>query len=120
MSIKFQLWSIVTLFFITIGIIWWLRAPEIIIVRAINSVPLFDPNSLAGTITTSPKVVGELKPDETLVVVECVDTKSDVILNALYKAQIVTIGDWQAKIELRRHHAYPWEHGAITSCVGYG
>jgi len=118
MRTQFYFWRKVTIFLVVFGIIVWLRAPEIVIVRAIDIVPLFDPSSLSGSITTIPKVVGELKSGETLTIKECVDTKSDINFHALYKGQIVTIGEWKAKIDLLRHHAYPWEKNATTSCLG--
>ena len=100
-------------------LIFWLRAPEIIVVQALGTVPLFDPNSLAGAIGDTPKEVGLLKPGEKLQVVECVDRKSDLNVHANYQGQVVAVGEWKAQVVLRRHHAYPWEQGAITSCRGF-
>jgi hypothetical protein len=99
-------------------LIMWLRAPEAIVVRAVGTVPLFDPNSLAGAIGDNPKELGVLRPGEELQVVECVDRKSDLNVHANYQGQVVAVGEWEAQVVLSRHHAYPWEHGAITSCRG--
>jgi hypothetical protein len=98
---------------------WWLNASEIIRVRAVETVPLFDPGSLAGKIGDSPKKVGQLEVGEELFVSACVDRKSDINLYAAYQGRIVAVGEWKAKVQLLRSPAYPWEAEAITSCQGY-
>ena len=98
--------------------VFWLVAPERITVRAIGAVPLFDPMSLAGGVGDGPKPVAQLNPGEELEVIECVDTKTDVNLQARYRGQVVVIGEWKAPTTILRRHAYPWEHGATSSCRG--
>jgi hypothetical protein len=105
-------------FILVLMLLWWLWAREIVVVRAIDTVPLFDPNSLAGTIGDSPKEVGQLKPGEELKVIACVDRKSDFNIHASYHGQTVAVGEWKGEIVLYRRHAYPWQQGAITSCLG--
>jgi hypothetical protein len=87
--------------------VWWLRAAEVIRVRAVEAVPLFDPESLAGGI------------GEELPVLACVDRKSDINLHAAYQGKVVAVGEWKARVELLRSRAYPWERGATTSCQGF-
>lgn len=101
-----------------LGSFWWIWATEVVVVHAIDTVPLFDPNSLAGAIGDSPKVVGQLKPGEELEVIACVDRKSDFNIHASYQGQTVAVGEWKGEIVLYRHHAYPWQQGTITSCLG--
>jgi hypothetical protein len=98
---------------------WWLNASEIIRVRAVEAVPLFEPESLAGKIGDSTREVGQLKVGEELLVSACVDRKSDINLYASYQGRVVAVGEWKAKVQLLRSRAYPWEAGAITSCQGY-
>lgn len=97
---------------------WWLSAAEAITVRAIESVPLFEPQSLAGKVGDVPKQVGQLRAGEELLVVACVDRKSDVNLHATHQGKVVAVGEWKAKVQLLRSHAFPWEPGATTSCPG--
>jgi hypothetical protein len=99
--------------------VWWLSAAEVIKVRAVEAVPLFDPESLAGSIGDAPKQVGQLKVGEELPVLACVDRKSDTNLYAAYQGKVVAVGEWKARVQLLRSHAYPWEHGATTSCQGF-
>jgi hypothetical protein len=99
--------------------VWWLRAAEVIRVRAVEAVPLFDPESLAGGIGDGPKQVGNLKVGEELPVLACVDRKSDINLHAAYQGKVVAVGEWKARVELLRSRAYPWERGATTSCQGF-
>jgi hypothetical protein len=108
--------GIITSSFIAIG---WLNSSETVRIRAVETVPLFEPGSLAGKIGDSPKEVGQLKAGEELAVSACIDRKSDINLYAFYQGRVVAVGDWKAKIQLLRSQAYPWEEGAITSCQGY-
>jgi hypothetical protein len=105
-------------FILSLMLIGWLWVREIVVVRAIDTIPLFDPNSLAGAIGDSQKVVGQLKPGEELEVIACVDSKSDFNIHASYQGQTVAVGEWEGEIILYRRHAYPWQQGAITSCLG--
>jgi hypothetical protein len=98
---------------------FWLNAAEVITVRAVEVVPLFDPESLAGKIGDAPKQVGQMKVGEELPVLACVDRKSDINVHAAYLGQVVAVGEWKSKVQLLRIHAYPWEQGAITSCQGF-
>ena len=97
----------------------WLNTAEVIKVRAVEVVPLFDPESLAGKIGDAPKQVGQMMVGEELTVVACVDRKSDINVHAAYQGKLVAVGEWKAKAQLLRVHAYPWEHGATTSCQGF-
>jgi hypothetical protein len=96
----------------------WLSSTEILRVRALEAVPLFAPDSLAGHFGEAPREVGKLAAGEELVVVDCVDRKSDINVQALYQGKVVAVGEWKAKIKLLRSHAFPWEQGATTSCRG--
>ena len=98
---------------------WWLSASEVVRVRAIEDVPLFEPESLAGKQGDTPKQVGELKVGKELAVVACVDRKSDINVHATYEGRVVAVGEWKAKVQLLRTPAYPWQRGAITSCQGF-
>lgn len=98
---------------------WWLSASEVIKVRALETVPLIDPDSLGGKIGDSPKQIGQLKAGEELPVSACVDRKSDINLYALHQGKTVAVGEWKARIQVVRDHAYPWEPGATTSCQGF-
>ena len=97
---------------------WWLSSGEVIRVRAIEAVPLFDPETLAGQIGSEPKQVGQLEAGEELTVVACVDRKSDINVHASYEGKEVAVGEWTAKVQLIRRHAYPWQAQATTSCQG--
>ena len=97
----------------------WLNAAEVITVRAVEVVPLFAPESLAGKIGDAPKQVGQMEVGEELPVLACVDRKSDINVHAVFMGKVVAVGEWKAKVQLLRGHAYPWEHGAITSCQGF-
>ena len=97
----------------------WLNAAEVIKVRAVEVVPLFDPESLAGKIGDAPKQVGQMKVGEELPVLACVDRKSDINVHASYQGKVVAVGEWKAKVQLLRAHGYPWEQGATTSCLGF-
>ena len=108
--------SALALVVISVG---WLSASEVILVRAIEDVPLFEPESLAGEFGRAPKQVGELKVGKELAVVECVDRKSDINVHAAYEGRVVAVGEWKAKVQLIRSPAYPWQRGAITSCQGF-
>lgn len=98
---------------------WWLNAAEIVRVRAVETVPLFDPKSLAGQIGDTPLKIGELAVGQELSVVSCSDRKSDINLLAAYQDKVAIVGEWKAKVQLLRRPAYPWEHGAISSCQGF-
>lgn len=50
---------------------WWVSAAEVVKVRAVETVPLFDPNSLAGQIGDAPHQLGELAVGQELSVVSC-------------------------------------------------
>jgi hypothetical protein len=97
----------------------WLNAVEVIKVRALEVVPLFDPETLAGSIGNAPKQVGEMKVGEELPVLACVDRKSDINVHAAYQGKVVAVGEWKAKVQLIRAHGFPWERGATTSCMGF-
>jgi hypothetical protein len=99
--------------------ITWINNAEMIHVRAIESVPLFDPESLAGQHGEQPRLVGQLPAGQELQVVACVDTKSDINLQAKFQGKEVTVGDWKAKVQLVRRPAPLWEPGAISSCQGF-
>ena len=98
---------------------WWLTSSEVIQVRALEDVPLFDPASLAGEIGGALKQVGQLDAGDELQVGGCADTKSDINVYAAYRGQVVAVGEWKAKVQLLRGHAYPWEQGATSSCQGF-
>lgn len=98
---------------------WWLNAAEIVRVRAVETVPLFDPKSLAGQIGGIPLQIGVLAVGQELSVVSCTDTKSDINLLAAYQDKVAVVGEWKAKIQLLRRPAHPWEEGAIFSCRGF-
>jgi hypothetical protein len=98
---------------------WWLSSAEVLRIRAIEDVPLFAPESLAGDIGEAPKQISQLKAGAELPVLACVDTKSNINLHAEYQGKVVAVGEWQAKIQLLRGHAYPWEPRATTSCQGF-
>jgi hypothetical protein len=119
MSIRSLLPSIFGALVLAAVAVWWLSAAEVIKVRAVESVPLFEPDSLAGKIGDAPKQVGQLSVGEELSVVACVDRKSDVNVHAKYQGKVVAVGEWKAKVQLLRSHAYPWEPGATTSCQGF-
>lgn len=97
----------------------WLSANEVLKVRALESVQLFEPESLAGKIGDAPTEVGQLKAGEELPVTACVDRKSDINLYAEYQGKIVVVGEWKARVQVARGHAYPWEPRATTSCQGF-
>ena len=97
----------------------WLNAAEVIKVRALEVVPLFDPETLAGSIGDAPKQVGQMKVGEELPVLACVDRKSDINVLAAYQGKVVAVGEWKAKVQLLRTHGYPWERGATTSCLDF-
>ena len=119
MRTRFLLPSIASALVLAAFAVWWLSAAEVITVRAIESVPLFEPDSLAGKIGDAPKQVGQLSAGEELSVVACVDRKSDINVHAKYQGNVVAVGEWKAKVQLLRAHAYPWETGATTSCHGF-
>jgi len=98
---------------------WWISAAEVIKVRAVETVPLFDPKSLVGQIGSPPQQVGELAVGQELSVVSCADRKSDINVFAAYQGKVVAVGEWKAKVQLLRRPAYLWEQGAITSCKGF-
>lgn len=98
---------------------WWLSSSEILKVRALETVPLFEPNSLAGTAGEKPLQVGQLAAGEEAQVLGCEDRKSDINLHAIHQGKAVVVGEWEAKVLLLRGHAYPWEPGATTSCHGF-
>jgi hypothetical protein len=98
---------------------WWLGATEVLRVRAIEVVPLFDPSTLAGKIGDAPKQVGELDVGEELPVISCEDRKSDINLHATYQGKVVAVGEWKAKVKLLRRKAFPWEQNATSSCRGF-
>lgn len=98
---------------------WWLNAAEIVRVRAVENVPLFDPKSLAGQIGDTPLQIGELAAGQELSVVSCTDTKSDINLLAAYQDKVAVVGEWKARVQLLRRPAHPWEQGAISSCQGF-
>jgi hypothetical protein len=98
---------------------WWLTSGEVIRVRATEAVPLFDPQTLAGQIGSEPKQIGQLAAGEELPVVACIDRKSDINVHASYQGREVAVGEWKAKVQLFRRHAYPWQAGATTSCQGF-
>jgi hypothetical protein len=97
----------------------WVSAAEVVKVRAVETVPLFDPNSLAGQIGDAPHQVGELAVGQELSVVSCTDRKSDFNILAAYQDKVVAVGEWKAEVQLLRRPALPWEQGAITSCQGF-
>ncbi len=74
----------------------WLNAAELIRVRALEVVPLFDPETLAGSIGDAPKQVGQTKVGEELPVLACVDRKSDINVLAAYQGKVVAVGEWKA------------------------
>jgi hypothetical protein len=119
MRTRFLLPSIASALVLAAFAVWWLSAAEVITVRAIESVPLFEPDSLAGKIGDAPKQVGQLSAGEELLVVACVDRKSDINVYAKYQGNVVAMGEWKAKVQLLRAHTYPWEMGATTSCRGF-
>ncbi len=92
---------------------------EVIKVRAVEDVPLFDPSSLAGQIGDQPKLVGLLKSGDELEVLECNPRKSDINVHATYQGKVVAVGEWKAKVRLIRVPAHRWQQGAITSCLGF-
>lgn len=116
---RFLLLSISSAVLLATFAVLWLSAAEVITVRAIESVPLFEPDSLAGRIGDVPKQVGQLNEGEELSVVACFDRKSDINVHAKYQGKVVAVGEWKAKILLLRARAYPWEPGATTSCQGF-
>ena len=96
-----------------------MNSAEVIKVRAVDDVPLFDPSSLAGQIGDEPKLVGLLKAGEELPVLACVDSKSDINVHAAYQGSEVAVGEWKAKVRLIRVKTPLWQQGAITSCRGF-
>jgi hypothetical protein len=99
--------------------VWCLGTAEVIRVKALEVVPLFDPESLAGRIGDSPKQIGLLKMGDELPVLACVDRKSDINVYATYEDKVVAVGEWMAKVQLIRADAHLWQQGAITSCRGF-
>jgi hypothetical protein len=111
--------SALSVFVAAVVAIGWTGSAEIITVRSVEAVPLFDPDTLAGKIGDLPKQVGLLKVGEELPVVACFDRKSDINLHATYQGREVAVGEWREKVQLLRRDAYPWQVGAITSCRGF-
>lgn len=103
----------------SVGAIWITAPTEILRVRAIDRVTLFDPNSLATYDGSGLRAVGQLNPGQELEVLACADRKSDINVYALYQGREVAVGEWQARVELHRRRALPWEKGATASCHGF-
>jgi len=101
------------------GAFWLISGAERIVLRAVDTVALYDPSSLAGRIGDSPRRVGMLVAGEEIQVLECVDRKSDINIHVMFNGSVVAVGEWEARIQLQRKRVLPWQHGATSSCLGY-
>jgi hypothetical protein len=92
---------------------------EVLRVRAIDRVSLYDPQSLAGAHGTPPLQLGNLEPGYELKVSACVDRKTDINIHAVHQGRELAVGEWHARVELLRRRAFIWEDGATMTCRGF-
>jgi hypothetical protein len=97
----------------------WLVSPEAITVVAEEAMPLYAPVSSSSPQRPPLQKVGMLKPGEQLAVVGCEDTKSDLEPHVRYQGQPTLLGERFGRFKLYRHHIYPWQEGAVTTCRGF-
>jgi len=98
---------------------YFLSPGEIITAHALATIPLYDPNTVAGPWGTKLKTVGTLAPGETVQVIGCDDRKSDIDILVSFQNQAAVLGGRHGEYQLQRRNAHIWQPHATKTCRGF-